>query len=691
MSISRNIIAKNLLSFILAAVIITLSFPETLKFKYEYAIGRPWNYELLTAPFSFDVYKSAPLLQHEKDSLARTVHPYYDLTPQVYIEAKKRLMDDYQKGRLDHLNSQYIAYILSTLEKIYEQGVISNEDNQLLQSNTGECYILNNVKVARKATTKELFTIVSAYDYILGNAPGRLDKEILKSANVNNYLQSNLQLNQDITDKVLQTKLADLSPTIGQIQEGEKIVNRGDIISYETSQILDSLKRVYETQTNSAREILLIRLGQFVISLLLLLSFFSYLYAFRPEYLKSIKNTLFFLILMVGFTILTQLSVNLEWINVFIIPYAIIAILTRTFFDSRTAFSCFLITVILNALLVPFAIEFIIVEFVAGMATVVTLRNLNQRSDLIQCTFFVLLSMIVTDLAFLLYRDGGITSNALFNTLFFAINFIFLMFSYVFVYIVERVFGYVSNVSLVELSNFYNSPLLRQLSEIAPGTAQHSQQVAILASEAASKIGADVQLIRTGALYHDIGKMRNPTYFTENQGETNPHDRLPYEESAKIIIRHVTDGIEMAEKAKLPSRVIDFIRTHHGLSRVKYFYNKFKNENPDRIIDESVFRYPGPNPFSKETGILMLADAVEASSRSLKELTEQKISNHINKIVDGIIDDGLLKNTPLTFRDVETIKQVFHDKLKTMYHSRISYPELKKKTASKNNTTAHNA
>ena len=675
----RSVVWKNILLFILAGVIITLSFPEAVKskFKYDYAVGRPWNYELLTAPFSFHILKSPSQLQYEKDSVTRSVLPYYSLNTDTYVKSKNKLTQDFQT-RERSLSSEYVKYIMRSLDEVYEAGIITKEDLQLVMSTEeASCYVLNSEKVARKTAGEDLFTIASAYDYILEHTPSNLDKEILKTANINNYLRTNLSFNKSMTDKVLQTRLATISPIVGEIQEGEKIASRGDVVTYEMSQTLDSLKKVYESKTNTASEMLLIRFGQFAITIFILATFLLYLYAFRPEFLAKPKNSLFMLATITLFMLLTQVSVYLEWINVFVIPYAIIAILIRTFFDSRTAFMAFLVTIMLAVLVVPFAIEFVLVQFIAGAVTIVTLRNLSQRSDLIRCTFLVFVSMVGMDFFYLLYRDGNLEGIAPMNALYFAINFILLMFSYVLVYIIEKLFGYISNVSLVELSNIYGSPLLRQMSEVAPGTAQHSQQVAILASEAAAKIGANVQLVRTGALYHDIGKMKNPTYFTENQGGVNPHDKLSYDESARMIISHVTDGVEMAEKAKLPSVVIDFIRTHHGLGRTRYFYNMYKNENPDQPIDESVFRYPGPNPFSKETGILMLADAVEASSRSLTELTEQKISQHIDKIVDGLVDEGLLRNTPLTFRDIETIKHIFHEKLKTMYHSRIAYPELK--------------
>ena len=295
-----------------------------------------------------------------------------------------------------------------------------------------------------------------------------------------------------------------------------------------------------------------------------------------------------------------------------------------------------------------------------------------------RCSFFVFLSYALAYLGLVLYQDADLNKIHWMMMLYFGINLILLMFTYVLVYMLEKTFGYLSTITLVELSNI-NSGILKKLSETCPGTFQHSLQVSIIASEAAAKIGANAQLVRTGAMYHDIGKMCNPIFFTENQNQQNPHDGLSFEESAQMVISHVTEGVKIAEKASLPKEIIDFIRTHHGRGKAKYFYNSFKNKYPDREVNEELFTYPGPNPFSKETAIVMMADSVEAASRSLKEHTVEGIQQLVNKIIETQIADGLLKNAPLTFRDVESIKQVFIEKLKIMYHTRISYPDLKKK------------
>ncbi|MDO4695247.1 HD family phosphohydrolase [Porphyromonas sp.] len=679
MKIHKAIQVKTILLYIITATIITLFYPSKVKFKYEYSVGRPWHYELLTAPFDFQILKTPSQLQIEKDSATRSMIPYFTFDESVYEKQKKKLAQSTSKES-QILRGEYTRHLLQTLEVVYARGVVSSKDYQTIQASAnGECFIMNDRnKIARKVIYEELYTITSAYEYVINSVPRGLNKDVIRSANINEYIEANLLLDELTTEKVLRTKLAGISPVMGSVQAGERIVNKGDVVTDQIFQELESLKKEYESKLGTTRERFMVRIGQFLLTLIILSSLFFFLLSFRVEVISQIKNTFFFLGVILWYALLTELSVSSGIVNIYIIPYAMVPILVRVFIDSRTAFVVHMISILIASLMAPFQMEFILLQFIAGMVAIVTLKNLSQRSDLIRCTFMVLVAMLVTYVAFSLFQDGNFRGISLATILNLAINFIFLMFTYVLVYLFERLFGYVSNISLVELSDI-NSPLLRELSEVTPGTFQHSLQVSILASEAASKINADVRLVRAGALYHDIGKMKNPTYFTENQGLENPHDKLPYDESAKMIIRHVTDGVEMAERAGLPKVIIDFIRTHHGLGRVKYFYTKFVNENPDVIVDESIFRYPGPNPFTKETGILMLADAVEASSRSLKDLTEQKISTHIHKIVDSIVDEGLLKSCPLTFRDVEIIKTVFLEKLKTMYHSRISYPELKRR------------
>ena len=418
-------------------------------------------------------------------------------------------------------------------------------------------------------------------------------------------------------------------------------------------------------------------IGQIILVFGIMFCYWLFLWSFRIKILYNRRNTFFLLCCIFVPVLLAEICIRSSLFNIYIIPFAIVPIVVRTFFDSRTALFTHLVTVLICSIIAPFPHEFLILQVIAGMVVTYSLKELSQRSQLMHCALFVFLSYTLSYLGLVLYQDADINKIHWPMILYFGINFVLLMFTYVLVYMLEKTFGYLSPITLVELSNI-NTGVLKKLSENCPGTFQHSLQVSILASAAASKIGANAQLVRTGAMYHDIGKMSNPIYFTENQNGINPHSSLSFEDSAKVIISHVTEGVKIAEKASLPKEIIDFIRTHHGHGKAKYFYNSYRNKYPDKPVDESIFTYPGPNPFTKETAIVMMADAVEASSRSLKEHTEEGITELVNKIIDGQIADGLFKNAPLTFKDVENIKKVFIEKLKIIYHTRISYPDLKK-------------
>ncbi|MEG0464691.1 HDIG domain-containing metalloprotein, partial [Bacteroides sp.] len=382
--------------------------------------------------------------------------------------------------------------------------------------------------------------------------------------------------------------------------------------------------------------------------------------------------------LIIFYCVLTSLMITNNILNVYIIPYAMIPIIIRVFLDSRTAFLTHVITVLICSITLRLPYEFILVQLAAGMVAIFSLRELSQRSQLFRTAILVILTYAAVYFAFELITENDLSKLNIRMYTYFALNGVFLLFAYPLLFLLEKAFGFTSNVTLVELSNI-NNDLLRKMSESVPGTFQHSMQVANLAAEAAIRIGAKTQLVRTGALYHDIGKMENPAFFTENQsGGVNPHKNLSYEQSAQVVINHVTDGLKLAEKHNLPTAIKDFISTHHGRGKTKFFYISWKNEHPGEEPDEERFTYPGPNPFSRETAILMMADSVEAASRSLPEYTEQSISNLVDKIIDSQVDEGYFRECPITFKDISTIKSVFKEKLKTVYHTRISYPELKK-------------
>ncbi|MCD7930028.1 MAG: HDIG domain-containing protein [Tannerellaceae bacterium] len=665
--------------FILIALIIGWFFPREGKFRYQFSEGKPWRYELLTAPSNFSIYKSNEEVTAERDSVMKAFRPYFRILNTIESEQVDKLRDDYKRNINPDITPTYMQYIENSLVKMYKNGIISPQDLETLnRDNYEEIKVLVDNTMAEDRYVADLFTVRTTYEFILNNAPSHLNKIVLQSCNINYYLTENLTYDDDKSEKAKEELLRSVSVSKGMVQAGERIVDRGEIVDNHTYNVLRSLRILHESRTGGAKRQQMITAGEFILVIGILLCFWLYLISFRPRILASKKNTIFPLLCILVSCLITEFCVSVGLFSVYILPYAIVPIVVRVFIDSRTSLFTHLVIILICSLMVPFPFEFLFMQMVAGMVVTFSLRDLSERSDLIRCAFYIYLSYAISYLSITLYMEGDWTKINWMMLLYFGINFILLMFTYILVYMLEKVFGYVSSITLIELSNT-NSPVLQKLSEVAPATFQHSLQVSILASEAASRICANAPLVRTGALYHDIGKMTNPAFFTENQKSVNPHDQLSLEESAQIIINHVTEGIKLAEKYKLPQEIINFIRTHHGSGKTKYFYNTFKNKFPDKEIDESKFTYPGPNPSTKETAILMMTDAVEAASRSLKEHTEESIRKLVSGIIDSQIADGLMKNTPLTYRDVETIKDVFVERLKIMYHTRISYPELNKK------------
>ena len=663
--------------FVFTAVLIAYFFPREAKFRFQFFEGKPWRYDLLTAPGDFPIYKTDEEIKAEKDSVKHNFIPYYQMNPEAKRIHIEKLQMDYQARVFQpNVSRNYISYIESQLNKLYDKGILlDNELDYLQKERTGNIYsIINNMSEMRQVS--DFYSVKSAYETILNEAPSYLDNNILKLCNPENYLTENIIYDENTSEKILNDLLQNISLSKGMVQAGERIVDRGEVVDGKTYSMLRSLKIVHETKSGGNQRQGIIWVGQLILIFGILFCCGLYLVTFSPDVFYHKRNILFILLCVISFCLLAEFSVKYD-INIYIIPFAILPIVVRTFFDSHTALFTHFVTVLLASLVAPFSHEFLIVQFIPGIIVICTLKELSQRSQLIRCSFFIFISYILIYLSLSLYQEGDLNKINWTMMLYFGINFILLMFSYILIYIFEKTFGYISSITLVELSNI-NSPLLKKLSETCPGTFQHSMQVSILASEAGSKVNANTQLIRTGAFYHDIGKMVNPVFFTENQkGNINPHEKLSFEESAKIIISHVNEGIKIAEKASIPHAIIDFIRTHHGTGKALYFYNSFKNTYPDKPINDEAFTYPGPNPYSKETAILMMADAVEASSRSLTEYTDNTIKDLVHRIIDRQISAGFLQNTPLTFNDIEIIKQTFMNKLKTMYHTRINYPDLK--------------
>lgn len=664
------------LYFVVTAAVIAYFFPREGKFRYQFHEGKPWRYGLLTAPSDFPIYKTDDELKAERDSLRSRFKPYFRVDERVTQQALGKLKNDYVEQHT--MSTPIWQYLTKKLSTLYTDGIVSAQDMERMTTERHTRVRLIKNSVSTQAEIKRFHSEKSAYELIINEAPESIDRGELRASNFDKYLLPNVTYDAEMSDKALGALMQKVTLSTGVVQAGERIVDRGEVVDGRTYNILRSLKIVHETKSGGNRRDGITLLGQVILILGIMTCCALYFLSFRPELYFRRKNRLFILTCILAPCLLSELSVRYDLLNIYILPFAIIPIVVRTFFDSHTALFTHLVTALICSLVAPFPHEFLLLQIMAGVVFVISLKELSQRSQLLRCAFFISLAYMLGYIGLSLYQDGDFNKIDWRMGLYFGINFVLLMFSYVLIYMMEKAFGYVSPITLVELSNI-NTPLLKKLSETCAGTFQHSLQVSILASAASTKIGADTQLVRTGALYHDIGKMTNPAFFTENQTKgVNPHRNLPYEQSAQIIISHVTEGIKMAEKAMLPKAIIDFIRTHHGEGKAKYFYNSYCNAHPGEPVDESLFSYPGPNPFTKETAILMMADSVEAASRSLNEYTDETIRALVDKIIDGQIADGLLRNAPLTFRDIDKIKTTFIEKLKTMYHTRISYPDLKK-------------
>ncbi len=670
---------QSLLVFIVTGVIIVIFAPKEHKFVYSFEKGQVWKHELLVAPYDITLLKPKEVLQQERDSIAQEILPYYKVDRELERDALSRWEIDYQQRYKSKYSEDYYRYVKNKLEDFYQRGLLTDDDLQEIRdTQIGEVNLINNQNESERYSTPLFLSLKEAYQEIVMQVPDYIDRQMVQQLNVDNYLRANVTLDKVTHDKVVREEQQKISNSTGVLVAGRRIINKGDIIDDYTYNVLQSYKKMFEEKSGADRTLIGRVVGLFIIIMILLGALWAYFVLFRNSFIRNPKNAIFIAGGILMFVVITEIAVSLWHFDVYIIPYIILPLLVRIFFDSRSAFFVHTVTILIAMLFVAQPMDFVLLQLATGMVVIFSLKNLTSRSQLIRTTFLVFLTYVFLSLSVSFLQSGIIDQVQLKRILSFGINMIFLMFTYVLVYLMEKIFGYISNISLVELSDI-NQPLLRQLSEYAPGTFQHSMQVSILATEAAQSIDADVQLTRTGALYHDIGKMLNAPFFTENnQGGRNPHDDLDYKESAAIIIKHITEGVSLAQKHKLPPQVIDFIRTHHGKGRTKYFYTMYCNEHPGEVVDPAPFTYPGPNPFSRETGILMLADAVEASSRSLKEYTETSIKELVERIVDAIVAERLLDDTPLTFKNITTIKEVFVRKLLTMNHSRIAYPLPKK-------------
>lgn len=663
-----------LLVCVASTLCLLLALPRDSKAGYDYEVGKPWNYAPLIADFEFPIYKSAEQLAAERDSALRTFYPYYNSHEAVAQQQVRNFAADRAAGHFAGVPDAYITYAMRTLQGVYAAGVISSESMSRLTA-SGTCGV--RVVNGTNAVTRDLGTIFSprtAYEHIMDDE--HYSRDLLSRLNLHKYLEANLVYDSIKTQQGKAELLSGISGSTGLVLRGERIIDRGERVNLRQKAILDSLRRESERRKEDVDNERIILFGRFGLIAAFMALLVIYLRMFRRDLYQSPHTVYLIFSVVTIFPLLTYLLCTYKFFSVYIIPFAMLPIVLRVFTDTRTAFMSHLTMVLLASIPLHTNYQFILSQLIAGLVGIYCIKDLTERSQIFLTSLIVTFCTIVFGVMFELSEGGSLigADRSWFRDI--VISGVALLFTYPLLYLIEQAFGFTSSVTLIELNNT-NSPIIRRLAKEAQGTFIHSIQVGNLAAEVAARIGAKVQLVRTGALYHDIGKLTNPGFFTENQAGYNPHDKLTEEESAQIIISHVTKGVELADKHRLPKVIKDFILTHHGASMVRYFYVQAVNKYGEENVDKAKFTYPGPNPFTREQAILMMSDAVEASSRSLKEYTTESITELVNRIIDGQVANGAFVNCPITFRDISEAKQTFIDSLQVIYHTRVSYPEIK--------------
>lgn len=661
---------------IITVAVIVWMMPRSSQHNYKIEKGRPWIYTDLKAPFDFPIYKSDEAVKAERDSLMKQYEPYYIMNSDIVGKQLRQFSKDYSNG-IPGLTNDYLSIISNRLRRLYDQGIMSNSDYARISKDTTKFIRIVSGKHATSIQISNVYSVVSAYEQMFQDQVLANHREILQKCNLNDYITPNLTYDKERSEASLNDLLNSVPLASGLVQRGEKIIDRGDIVDGKTYNKLLSFQKEMERQNVDQEKMRLNIMGQILYTAILITCFTIFLTLFRKDYFEKVRSTAMIYALIVLFTIIASMMVVHSVLHVYIVPFAMVPIFIRVFMDSRTAFMAHATMVLTCACFLQYPLEFVAVELVAGLVAIFSLRELSSRSQLFWTAVSVTGAAVLTNLALDWIRINDLSKISYSEYNYLAINGVLLFCSYPLLYVIEKAFGFTSNITLIELSDM-NKELLRKMSEVAPGTFQHSIQVGNLAAEIANKIGAKSQLVRTGALYHDIGKITNPIYFTENQSGVNPHEKMENIDSAQMIISHVTEGTKLADKYNLPNVIKDFITTHHGQGKTKYFYVQYKNAHPDEDVDDLLFTYPGPNPFTKEQAILMMADTVEAASRSLPDYTEKSIRELVDRLIDGQVAEGFFRDCPITFRDIAYAKTVLIEKLKTIYHTRLSYPELKK-------------
>lgn len=719
---SKLLTFLSVLLFLVSIVAIILSFPREGKFRFEYQKGKPWMHDMLITPYNFPIFKTNEEIQLERDSIQQKTQHQFAFNDNVYIDQLKLFQEDYDakwkeyfsfqkradslgqrvidEAGLEETRTDYLSFYTDILAFVYKKGIISKDVK--LPPDAGIIVVRN--KTAKEIDSKEVFTLEMAKQYISGELTrvindslheGRAGYDFYEHINLENYIVSNLIYDELATRKLKESLLGEISLTLGMVQEGEKVISKGDVVDNNSFRILESFRKEFESRHGKSKASYLILLGQLILVAAAFLMLFLFLYNFRLDLLQNFRKLLLIILLMVIMVFVGAMAIKTSYISLYIVPFAILPIIIKTFYDSRLALFVHVITILLLGFIIPNAFEFVFVQIIAGMIAIFSLASIKRRGKIFLSVFLVFVTYSIVYMGWVFiqhaneiyqaYVGGNVDAIKLnlqgvdwVNFGWFAGNCLLLLSSYPLIYIFEKVFGFTSELTLMELTDT-NHPLLRKLNEQAPGTFQHSLQVANLAEEATYNIGGDPLLARVGAMYHDIGKMGIAEYFIENQGGgINPHDKLDYLESARIIISHITKGMEMARKYKLPKVVADFIPTHQGNNKVTYFYRMYKNANPDVEVDEKAFSYPGPIPYSKETAVVMIADSVEAASRSLKVYSDESINGLIENIVAHQMNEKQFDGADITMKEISTVKETLKKKLKNIYHSRIEYPQEKK-------------
>ena len=671
----RNLLTRSAL-VIVSVVIIVWFLPRNSGPQFRYDVGKPWMYGSLIAKFDFPIYKTDEAIKAEQDSLLVQLEPYYTFKENVEKEQIAKFYEKYKDG-IPGLSKDYVTTIIDRLHRLYQAGIMNQADySKNFKDSTSFVRVING-RTATSVPINCIYSTMAAYEQLFMDEKLGAQRQILQKCNLNEYLTPNLTYDKERSETERADVISSVALASGMVLTGQKIIDRGEIVDEHTFRVLSSFEREMVRRSANSSEVSSTIAGQTLFVGIIMILFTLYIALFRKDYFEKPRSLMMLYALITIFPILVSLMMEHNVLSVYVLPFAIVPIFIRVFMDSRTAFISHVVMTLICAAAVKYQYEFIIIQLVAGLVAIYSLRELSQRAQLFKTAILVTLASCAVYFALQLMQDNSILTMDHSMYKHFIANGVMLLFAYPLMLVVEKMFGFISNVTLIELSNT-SKDLLRKMSEVAPGTFQHSIMVGNLAAAISDKIDAKTQLVRTGALYHDIGKIQNPAFYTENQAGVNPLNKMDRKEAAQIIINHVTEGLKLADKYNLPTEIKDFIMTHHGLGKTKYFYISYKNEHPKEKIDESVFSYAGPNPFTREQAILMMADTVEAASRSLTEYTEENISNLVNTLIDGQVSDGFYTDCPITFHDINVAKQVLTERLKVIYHTRISYPELKK-------------